>query len=119
MKKLLIIFVCATAFLSLGWMFSGCSKCSLPFKKVPEIKPEDMANSLAKALCEKDKSCGTEMNADECVKQISSGLVARLQDKERKPVDQSAFDTCVLTIQGASCDILKQEKPPAECSFLE
>lgn len=112
MKKMLSV----VAVLGIVAASGGCSK--MKEKKI--ITPEELASSLASALCEKFAGCqpAPEFNKDQCQQQISAGLTDRFKTKGEMKVEKAALDGCLSSIKGGGCEMLGSEAAPAGCDFL-
>jgi hypothetical protein len=95
----------------------GCSKMK-PEKKI--VGPEELAGSLAGALCEKFAGCqpAPEFNKDQCLQQIAAGLTDRFKAKTELKVEKAMLDGCLNAIKAGGCEMLGSESAPAGCDFL-
>lgn len=106
----------AVVILGIAAAVGGCSK--MKEKKV--ISSEELASSLAGALCEKFAGCqpAPEFNKDQCLQQIAAGLTDRFKAKADMKVEKTMLDGCLNSIKAGGCDMLGSESAPTGCDFL-
>lgn len=85
-----------------------------------ELSPEQIADSLSKAVCGRIVACNKEAGttADDCAAGMAKDLSQALPDKA-KSVGKTTLDGCIAAITSASCDDLNAPTPPKGCEFME
>ncbi len=85
-----------------------------------ELTPEQIADSLSKAVCGRIVACNQEAgtSATDCAAGMTKDLAQALPDKA-KTVTKTSLDGCVAAISSASCDDLNSPAPPKGCEFME
>lgn len=81
----------------------------------PKTKADDVAKSLAKAMCDKQKECspGSAFASEICEQGLTLGYGNALKGKGVPTAD---FEACISGFKAHDCTQLQMNKLPAPCS---
>lgn len=82
------------------------------------LTPQQIADAVSKTVCKRMTGCNPQGGKEvDCISGLSKDMAGNLSDKARS-ITQAQLDSCLDSINKATCEQLSASTPPTGCEFM-